>query len=317
VASEARHQPPVWIAVLVVPVVVAIALSTFTWSAANLEPRDLPLGVAGTAQATAPLEAKLAQQEGAFEVHRYADEAAATKAIEDREIYGAVVAAPDGQKLLTAPAASPTVANLLQQNLAAPGTKVSEVVPADPDDPRGTGFASLGLPLVLAGVIAGVIVSVLGRPVFNAVAALAATAAVSGLVTILMVQGWLGIIEGPWLVNAGVVALAVLATASAVTGFGALLGTAGLGIAALLFVFVGNPWSGIGSAPELLPKAAGFIGQLLPSGAASQLLRSTAFFDGADGGSHVAVLVAWIVLGVGAILGGAALQRRRTAVVPL
>jgi hypothetical protein len=190
-------------------------------------------------------------------------------------------------------------------------------VPADPDDPRGTGFASLGLPLVLAGVIAGVIVSVLGRPVFNAVAALAATAAVSGLVTILMVQGWLGIIEGPWLVNAGVVALAVLATASAVAGFGALLGTAGLGIAALLFVFVGNPWSGIGSAPELLPKAAGFIGQLLPSGAASQLLRSTAFFDGADGGSHVAVLVAWIVLGVGAILGGAALQRRRTAVVPL
>jgi hypothetical protein len=103
-ALQARHQPPAWIAVLVVPVVVAIALSTFTWSAANLEPRDLPLGVAGTAQATAPLEAKLAQQEGAFEVHRYADEAAAIKAIEDREIYGAMVVAPDGQKLLTAPA---------------------------------------------------------------------------------------------------------------------------------------------------------------------------------------------------------------------
>jgi hypothetical protein len=43
-ASEAGHQPPVWIAVLVVPVIVAISLSTFSWSAANLEPRDLPLG---------------------------------------------------------------------------------------------------------------------------------------------------------------------------------------------------------------------------------------------------------------------------------
>jgi hypothetical protein len=225
-----------------------------------------------------------------------------------------VVVAPDGQKLLTAPAASPTVASLLEQNLGGPQTKVSEVVPADPDDPRGTGFASLGLPLVLAGVIAGAIVSMFGRPGLEEVGVLAATATVSGLVTILMVQGWLGILEGPWLVNAGVVALAVLATASAVAGFRALLGPAGIAIAALLFVFVGNPWSGIGSAPELLPKAAGFIGQLLPSGAASQLLRNTAFFDGAKSGGHVAVLLTWIVLGVGAIVAGAALQRRRTAV---
>ena len=42
---------------LAVPIIVAIALSTFSWSAANLEPRDLPLGVAGPAQATAPIEA--------------------------------------------------------------------------------------------------------------------------------------------------------------------------------------------------------------------------------------------------------------------
>ena len=83
--------------------------------------------------------------------------------------------------------------------------------------------------------------------------------------------------------NAGVVALAVFATGAAVAGLKALIGHAGLGVAALLFVFVGNPWSGIGSAPELLPKAAGFIGQLLPSGAGSQLLRSSAFFDGARG----------------------------------
>ena len=312
-ASEARHQP-VWIAVLVVPVIVAIALATFSWSAANLEPRDLPLGAAGPPQTTAPLEAKLAEREGAFEVHRYADEAAAIDAIKDRNVYGAVVVAPDGQKLLTAPAASPTVASLLEESLAGPQTKVSEVVPADPDDPRGTGFASLGLPLVLAGVIAGVVIAMLGRPGLTEIGALAATAAVSGLVTILMVQGWLGVIGGPWLVNAGVVALGVFATASTVAGFRALFGPAGIGIAALLMVFVGNPWSGIGSAPEMLPKAAGFIGQLLPPGAASQLLRNTAFFDGADSGGHVAVLLAWTVVGVGAILAGAAQQRRRTEV---
>jgi len=59
--------------VLAVPVIVAIALSTFAWSAANLEPRDLPLGVAGPAEATGPVEAILAEQNGAFDVHRYAD----------------------------------------------------------------------------------------------------------------------------------------------------------------------------------------------------------------------------------------------------
>ncbi len=313
-ASEAGHRPSPWIAVFAVPVIVAIALSTFAWSAANLEPRDLPLGVAGPAQAIGPVEAMLAEREGAFDVHRYADAAEATKAIEDREVYGAVVVAPDGQTLLVASAASPTVAGLLTENLAAPQARVMDVVPADPDDPRGAAFTSMILPLVLAGIIGGVIVALLGRPGLKQVGILAATAAASGLVTIVMVQGWLGIIEGPWLLNAGVVALAVLAIASVIAGLNALLGPPGIALGALLIVVVGNPWSGIASAPELLPKAAGFTGQLLPPGAGGNLLRNTAFFDGAGGGGQLAVLLVWTALGLGAIMAGAAMQRRRTAV---
>jgi hypothetical protein len=313
-ASESGHRPSPWIAALAVPVIVAIALSTFAWPAANLEPRDLPLGVAGPAEATGPVEVMLAEQEGAFDVHRYADAAAATKAIEDREVYGAVVATPDGPTLLISSAASPTVAGLLRENLAAPQTEVLDVVPADPDDPRGAAFASMLLPLVVAGIIAGVIVSLLGRPGLKQVGILAATAAAAGLATILMVQGWLDIIEGPWLLNAGVVALAVLAVASVVAGLNALIGPAGIALGALLMVFVGNPWSGIASAPELLPKAAGFIGQLLPPGAGGNLLRDTAFFDGASSGGQLAVLLVWTALGLGAIMAGAAMQRRRTAV---
>ena len=315
-ASEVGHRPSPWIAVLVVPVIVAIALSTFAWSAANLEPRDLPLGVAGPAEATGPVEAMLAERNGAFDVHRYADAAAATEAIEDREVYGAVVAAPDGLTLLIASAASPTVAGLLRENLAAPQATVLDVVAADPDDPRGAAFASMILPLVLAGIIGGVIVALLGRPGLRQVGILAATAAACGLVTIVMVQSWLGIIEGPWLLNAGVVALAVLAIASVIAGLNALIGPSGIALGALLIVFVGNPWSGIASAPELLPKAAGFIGQLLPPGAGGKLLRNTAFFDGAGGGGQLAVLLVWTALGLGAITAGAAMQRRRTAVTP-
>jgi hypothetical protein len=312
-ASEPGHRPSPWIAVVAVPVIVAIALSTFAWSAANLEPRDLPVGVAGPTQATGQVEANLAAGEGAFDVHRYADADAAREAIEDREVYGAVVAAPDGLTLLIASAASPTVAALLSENLAATQARVVDVVPADPDDPRGVAFGSMLLPLVLAGIVGGVIVSLLGSPGLTQIAILAATAGAVGLLTILVVQGWLGVIEGPWLLNAGVVALAVLAISSVVAGLNALIGPAGIAVGALLMVLVGNPWSGLASAPELLPKAAGFIGQLLPPGAGGNLLRSTAFFDGAGSGGKLAVLLVWTALGVGAILAGAAIEQRRTA----
>lgn len=283
-------------------------------STANLEPRDLPLGVTGPAQATVPVEARLAERKGAFDVQRYADAAAATKAIEDREVYGAVVAAPDRQTLFIASAASPTVAGLLRENLAAPGQRVLDVVPTDPDDPRGTAFASMVLPLVLAGLIGGAVVSLLMRPGLGEVGILVATAAASGLVTIVMVQGWLDVIEGPWLLNAGVIALAVLAIASVIAGLQALIGPVGIALGAVLMIFVGNPWSGIASAPELLPTAAGLTGRLLPPGAGGSLLRNTAFFDGAGSGGPLAVLLVWTVLGLGGIMVGAAMQRRRTPV---
>jgi hypothetical protein len=65
----------------------------------------------------------------------------------------------------------------------------------------------------------------------------------------------------------------------------------------------------------MLPEPAGFIGQLMPPGAAGNLLRSTGFFDGAAAGEHVAVLVTWAGVGLAA-LAVAALRERRPASVP-
>jgi hypothetical protein len=81
---------------------------------------------------------------------------------------------------------------------------------------------------------------------------------------------------------------------------------------ALLMIFVGNPFSAMGSAPELLPQPVGMIGQLLPPGAGGNLLRSTGFFDGAGGVGHLAVLSAWIAAGL-ALLAAGALRDRREA----
>ncbi|MPY31880.1 hypothetical protein FNH09_11445 [Streptomyces adustus] len=63
---------------------------------ATAAPHDLPLGVAGPAAATAHVERGPAAREGAFEIHRYADETAARRAGADRRVHGAAVVTADG-----------------------------------------------------------------------------------------------------------------------------------------------------------------------------------------------------------------------------
>lgn len=175
---------------------------------------------------------------------------------------------------------------------------VEDVVAADPDDPRGSSFNSSVLPLLIVGIVTGVLVAlVIGKGVAQ-IPSLLVASALAGLAAIAIVQCWLDVIEGPWLHNAGVMALLVLAVASAVTGCVAWMGPPGIAVAAVVVVLVGNPWSGITSAPELLPRIAGDVGQLLPPGAAGTALRGTAFFDGARSGGPVAVLVLWSLLGL-------------------
>ncbi len=74
-------------------------------------------------------------------------------------------------------------------------------------------------------------------------------------------------------------------------------------------ILVGNPFSAVATAPELLPRPAGGIGQLLPPGAGANLLRSTGYFDGAAAGGHIAVLAAWTCFGL-ALIGLAAWRLR-------
>jgi hypothetical protein len=118
--------------------------------------------------------------------------------------------------------------------------------------------------------------------------------------------------DGNWAVNAGVLSLTVLAISTTAAGLMALLGAPGLAVAALLMVFIGNPFSGMASAPELLPKPVGLLGQLLPPGAGGNLLRSTAFFAGAGAAGHLTVLVTWAVLGLAAMAAGALWHRQTT-----
>ncbi|MEU1702178.1 ABC transporter permease [Streptomyces pseudogriseolus] len=304
-------------AVLVlIPVMVALALWAFAWPAARTAPRDLPLGVAGPPAATAPVAQELERREGAFDLHRYADEAEAWDAIEGREVYGAVVVTPEGPKLLTASAASPAVAQLLQQAVTqqaqAAGQEITaeDVVPAPASDPRGAVLNTTVLPLALAGIGAGVAVTLLGLRGLTAVAALAGSATLVGVVAAALAHTWLDALPGDRWAVTGAFAMATLAVSAAVAGLAALLGRPGLGLGALLMMLIGNPFSGAASAPEMLPEPAGVIGQWLPPGAGVSLLRSVSYFDGAAATGPALTLTWWAVLGLGAVLVGHAMRGR-------
>ena len=307
-SSSSSHRPPA-AAILVVPLVVALILTLFAWPTAKLEPRDLPVGVAGPATATGPIEQQLEAREGAFELHRYADEAAARSAIEDRDVYGAFVATPQGLKVLTASAGSQAVAQQLTHAADEAGATVEDVVQAGP---QATGLASSVLPLVIAGILVGIVAALAASRGLGRAGLVVAGSVLTGLAVTAIVQGWLDVIGGDWVANAGALSLTVLAIAAALAGLYAVVGKAGLAIGALTMIFVGNPFSGVGSAPELLPEPAGAIGQLMPPGAGGNLLRSTGFFDGAGGAGHLTVLAVWAAAGLAFLL-AAELRGRRAA----
>lgn len=314
-AAAGHHRPP-RAAILLVPVVVAAVLTLFAWPNARLEPRDLPVGVAGAPAATQPIEHQLGARQGAFDVHRYPDEAAARTAIEDREVYGAFVATSGGPKVLTASAASPAVAQLLTHAAsegAAPGQSaavpVEDVVAASP---RAAALGSSVLPLVIAGLLTGLAGAFLTSGAAARVGLVVAGSVLSGVAAAVIVDSWLDVVAGDWLANAAVLSLTVLAIASVVAGAAALFGKAGAAVAALTMILVGNPFSAVASAPEMLPEPAGGLGQLLPPGAGANLLRSTGFFDGAGASEFVTVLAIWTFAGLAALI-AAGLKDRRPA----
>ncbi|MFH0178355.1 ABC transporter permease [Streptomyces cacaoi] len=308
--------------VLLVPTLAAVALWAFAWPAARTAPRDLPLGVAGPPAATAQLEKQLTRHEGAFEIHHYADGTAARDAVEDRTVYGAVVVTAEGPELLTASAASPLVAQLLQQAVAqqaaASGAQVKtvDVVAAPAADPRGSALGASVLPLALAGIAAGAVVSLLGLRGVRAVIALVGAGSLVGLVAAALAHSWLGVLTGDWWAEAAVLGLSTLAVSAAVAGCAALLGTPGIGAVSFVVMFLGNPFSGAASAPRMLPEPVGAIGQWLPPGAGTTLLRSVSFFDGAAATGPALTLVWWAALGLGAVLLGAQLKPGPTRTEP-
>jgi len=269
----------------------------------------------GPAPAVAQVEKGLEQaMPGGFELSAVPDRAAAVQKIEDREVYGAIVLDPQQPEVLTASAGGPAVAQIITQlatrlSPEAPA-KVTDVVPLPADDPRGAGLAAGALPLVLGGIIAAALLTQLVRSGAKRMVGAVTFAITGGLALAAVLQFWLGSFEGSYLANSGVIALSIAAVSLTLLGLEWLLGRAGLALGAATMMLLGNPLSGLTSAPEMLPSGWGALGRLLPPGAAGTALRSVSFFDGAGAAGPLVVLGCWLVAGL-TLCGLGALRSQR------
>lgn len=292
------------IAVLLAPaVVLSLLLALAAWPAANLAPRDIPIGLVATDPVATQLSARL--KEGGFDVRAYVDASRATTAIRERDIYGAIVMSGEGSQVLTASAASPVIAESLRSvagqianPIPAAGPTAVDVVPTPVGDPRGTGFAASLFPLLIASILtAATTVFAAARPVPRLLI-LGGSTLLTAIVATVLMREWLGVLGGEWIAVVATIWLALLAMATVTAGLSSALGYAGLAAGAALIVMIGNPLSGVTSSPHLLPDWASTTGALLPPGAFATLLRSAAFFDGNSGPGPVLVLLGWLTVGI-------------------
>jgi hypothetical protein len=324
-STRTHHEPPpaARAAGIVVGlcVVIAIVALAFALPAAKSGPHDVPIGVAGPQAANGQIAAMLDERApGAFAVTYYPGEEQLRDAIGDRQVYGGLSLGPNGPTLLIATGGSPAVAQVLTQlgtGMAAQtgrAPSVEDVAPLPGTDPRGTGLAASALPITLAGILPAVaLVFALRREIWTRLAAAVVFSGVSAWTITALLYYVLGSFDQNfWGVTAGLT-LGLLACGLPVLGLGSLFGRVGLACGAALALLVGNPLSGLNSAPEMLPRGWGEVGQWLPQGATATLLRSTAYFGGAGATSALLMAIGWAVAGAVLVTLAALRQKARTA----
>ena len=194
--------------------------------------------------------------------------------------------------------------------------KATAVVPLSESDSSGTGLTIAAFPLVIGGILGGVLSLNLIKGTWRRFATATLYAVIAGALTALILSTWFGFIPGDFATLWAAFAATYLATASFMIGMGALLvPAAGLGLGVVVTMFIGNPISGASMPSAFLPGAWGQIGQMMVPGASSTLLRSIAYFPEAATSGQWLVLGSWIAFGRLAGVIGWALKVRRTATV--
>lgn len=318
---------PAWsrplLVALAAALAVTLALLAFAWPSFTATPKDVPVSVVASEPAYDALAQSMRQQESPFKLARANSREEAEDLIARREAYGAFLIPQDPAapvEVLTAPAANNSagtalhkqrigaalasgsvtepqaLGRLLQQSLEGP--TVTEIAPLSEDDPQGSGLAVAAFPLTLGGIIGGVLISLKVRGRGPRLAAILAYSALAASALLPILHAWFGFLPTASVPLWGALALGIGATAALVTGLHGLLGFPGIGLGAVITMFLGNPLSGATLPLEFLPWHFAAIGRSLVPGATQELLRTLSYFPEAGTAHAWWTLAAWTALGL-------------------
>lgn len=296
---------------------VQIALSAYYLSVAHAPtPRHLPVGYLAAPAQARQVEATI-EDGGRFAATSYPSVAAMTAAVADKTIYGGLDVTTAPPRLFVASAAGTAASTALRtaftsvvqqqtatqvRQLVAAGRPVSpatlqqlttapaitDVVPLPPDDRAGASIGLLVQALAIGATVASMGLGRIGartRPSLRrgiGHTAVMLTYAAASATAVLAAGHAFGIVP------AGADArlfrtflLVSVAITGSVAGLVALIGAAGSFLGTAYFLF-GIPISGATVLPEFMPPAARTLGQALPTGAGTSLVRDSLYFAATD-----------------------------------
>jgi hypothetical protein len=245
-------------------------------------------------------------------------EDAARRLLADREVDGVLLLGAGTQDtLLVAGAEGGAVSTALTEVLTRVDAAqqrtltTTDAIPAGAADARGLSAFYLAVGWVVGGYLVASIIGVSSgsRPLTRArgvvrLGSLAVYAVLSGVGGALITGPVLDVFDGHLLALSAFGALLVFAVGAFTMALQVWTGLAGIGLAILLFVILGNPSAGGAYPAPLLPPFWAAIGPWLPPGAATGAVRGIVYFGGAGAGPGALVLAGYALVGAVATLAG-------------
>ena len=291
---------------LVVVLIVVCGLAASVIGSAHLfKPHNLAFGVVGSSPLVSAVGKELS-----LKTIQYPNQSAVDQAIDQTNLYGALIAGSSSDTLILVPSASFIIQIELGPAFRAEAAKqhikliVQQSHPLPPADPTNGVPGLLLLPLLIGGYLASVLLmkatgtaTAVGR-----MATLVIYAFVGALLTDLIAGPLIGAYPNSqfWILWP-IFALITAAVAMVAAVLERALGVLGTVVVVILFIVLGGPSSGGGGIP-LLPPFWHAIGPYLPPQNAVVLIRNTLYFDG-NGTTHAYITLGIYVL-IGVALGG-------------
>ena len=292
-------------------VAVFVFAGIYTGTQHNPTPHQLRVGIVAPDVMVGMINLGLgAEAPGYFTLQQYPSEASLASAIKNRKAYGGYVYRKRSGLLLTASAAGKAA----DTAVVSLGTEVSktlrqplvtrDIAPLSSHDSQGLSSYTYQYGLLVPSFVFAVLIFMFayGLSLAWRLGLSAAYSLGAGIIGALTVDQIVGALPGHFFALAALGAL-YAATAVLVTwGLASVLKYAGLALAGLLLILVGNSTAGGSINQEFLPDFFRNIGQALPNGAFIRSVRNTVYFDGANTHRAMLVVALWALGGLALIL---------------